>query len=355
MSITNNDSYVNSQGNKRSNQPDVVPVETGEDLMLKEFQPVKWAVPGVVPEGVTLFGGREKMGKSWLALGLCIAVATGGYALGKKQVEQGESLYLSLEDNERRLQRRLRTLLQDEETDLSDFHYSTEWLRSDNGGIDHLDLWLSQHSDCRLVVIDTLKRIRPAGGGNRSWYDVDYEAIQPFVNLAHDHNTAIVIVHHLNQKDDHTDPYDAFSGSAGLTAAAEGILLLTRKRGNADAVLLVDGKDVEEGGEFPLSWSPEACTWTIAGGVQYLAMTNERQKIQDALPDYGEAGIGPKEIAMSAGMEYENVRKLIGKMDSDGQASRVGYGKYTKPYMESHQSQFPSIPLSIEARSVMGV
>lgn len=185
-------------------------------------------------------------------------------------------------------------------------------------------------------------------------YDVDYEAIQPFVDLAYAHNTAIVIVHHLNQQSDHTDPYDAFSGSAGLTAASEGILLLTRQRGNADAMLLVDGKDIEEQGEFPLSWSPEACSWTIAGDVEYIGMTTERRKIQDALPEYGEPGIGPKEIALNTRMDYENVRKLIGKMVPE-QASKSGYGKYTKPYTESHRSQFSTNPLPIEARTVMGV
>jgi hypothetical protein len=304
---------------------------TGESLMIKEFAPVRWAVPGILPEGVTLFGGREKMGKSWLALGLCIAVATGGYALGKKQVEQGESLYLSLEDNERRLQKRLRILLEDDYKGLENLHYATNWLRSDNGGIDHLDLWLSQHPDTRLVVIDTLKRIRPTSNGKRSMYEVDYEAIQPFVDLAYAHNTAIVIVHHLNQRDDHTDPYDAFSGSSGLTAAVESVMILSRQRGNADAALLVEGKDIEDGGEYALNWSPEACTWSVAGDVEYIGMTLERRRIQDALPDYGEAGMGPKDISEIVGMEYENVRSLIGKMFSDGQASKPSYGKYTKP------------------------
>src|SRR5215211_4233030 len=80
---------------------------TGNELRAKEFPPVSWTVPDILPTGVTLFGGREKMGKSWLAFGLCIAVATGGYALGSKRVEQGDALFLSLEDGERRLYDRI--------------------------------------------------------------------------------------------------------------------------------------------------------------------------------------------------------------------------------------------------------
>jgi RecA-family ATPase len=62
---------------------------TGNELRSKEFPPITWAIPDILPAGVTLFGGREKMGKSWLAFSLCVAVATGGYALGKMPVEQG--------------------------------------------------------------------------------------------------------------------------------------------------------------------------------------------------------------------------------------------------------------------------
>src|SRR5918994_641078 len=111
---------------------------TGNELRHKVFPPVRWAIPEMLAEGVTLFGGREKMGKSWLALGLCIAVATGGCALGNKPVQQGESLYLSLEDNERRLQDRI-IILTDEDTDLSRFHYRCKWSRAEDGGVDDLD------------------------------------------------------------------------------------------------------------------------------------------------------------------------------------------------------------------------
>lgn len=76
-----------------------------------ELPPVRWGVPGVLPEGVTLFAGKPKLGKSWLTLGLGVAIASGGVALGKVRVEQGPCLYLALEDNRRRLQKRLNKLL----------------------------------------------------------------------------------------------------------------------------------------------------------------------------------------------------------------------------------------------------
>jgi RecA-family ATPase len=234
---------------------------TGNELRNKEFPPVTWGIPDLLPAGVTLFGGREKMGKTWLGFGLGTAVATGGYALGKIPVEQGDALYLSLEDPERRLYKRIRRLAR-QETDLARFHYATKWNAADRGGVEHLDAWLEEHPACRLVVGDTLKRIRPRTSGRRNMYDEDYEAVQPFVELAAKHNVAIVLIHHLNQQAEHHDPFDAFSGSAGLTAAADGIWLLTRKRGDADAYLMVDGRDIEEPQELALGWDAATCTWT---------------------------------------------------------------------------------------------
>src|SRR5437870_5446609 len=76
-----------------------------------DFPPPRWAVPGIVAEGLTLYAGPPKVGKSWLALGLAVAIASGGRALGKVQVQSGDVLYAALEDPPRRLQERLGTVL----------------------------------------------------------------------------------------------------------------------------------------------------------------------------------------------------------------------------------------------------
>jgi RecA-family ATPase len=84
---------------------------TAAELMKMELGPVRSVVPGILPEGVTCLAGKAKIGKTWMAQGISIATATGGVALGTKPVEQCEVLYLALEDNVRRLQKRLRKLL----------------------------------------------------------------------------------------------------------------------------------------------------------------------------------------------------------------------------------------------------
>jgi hypothetical protein len=310
---------------RRSVPPPIT--HTGNELRSKVFPPVRWAIPEMLAEGVTLFGGREKMGKSWLALGLCIATATGGHALGKVPVEQGESLYISLEDNERRLQDRVNTLTGGD-TDLSMLHYADGWLRSDEGGTEQLEMFLTEHPDTRLVVVDTLKKIRPYASGRRNMYDVDYEAIEPFVGLASQHNVAVVLVHHLNQNPDPADPYDAFSGSSGLTAAVEGILLLTRERGQADGYLTVDGKDIKDRQELALGWDANVCTWTIQGDAEQYKISKERREIRQVVEEADEP-VTPTYVADALGKSFNTVKKLMWEMSRDGQLRSTGNGRYT--------------------------
>lgn len=74
-------------------------VRDGTWLGAQTFPPLRYSVPGVVPEGLTLLVGPPKAGKSWLALAVLLAVASGGRALGKLRVGAPRRvLYLALED-----------------------------------------------------------------------------------------------------------------------------------------------------------------------------------------------------------------------------------------------------------------
>src|SRR5215203_5792958 len=139
------------------------------DLLSRELPPARWVVPDLLPEGVTLLAGKPKIGKTWLAQGLAVAIATGGVALGSKRVEQGEVLYLALEDQERRLHKRFKRLLtEDPPRGLS---AAVRWPTFDVGGAERIGDWCATHPNTRLVVIDTLKKVRPRTNGQRSVYD----------------------------------------------------------------------------------------------------------------------------------------------------------------------------------------
>jgi RecA-family ATPase len=96
-------------------------------------------VKGYVVEGAAILAGRPKIGKSWLALDWSIAVARGGFCFGDIHCQEGDVLYLALEDNKRRLKFRLAKILGFTCEWPEKFEYATEWPRANEGGNPHMD------------------------------------------------------------------------------------------------------------------------------------------------------------------------------------------------------------------------
>ena len=301
---------------------------TATDLLKEELPPVRWAVPGILPEGLSLLAGKPKLGKSWLALGLAVAKASGGVALGKIPVDRGEVLYLALEDNRRRLQNRLRKVLNGSPPP-EGLHIATEWARIDEGGAEALDDWLAVHPEAGLVVVDILKVVRPSVSGNRGIYDADYEALQSMQRLAGEHGVTVLVVHHT-RKMAAVDPVDEVSGSTGLSGGADGIMVLKRDRGKADAYLHVTGREVEEEAELALRWDASLASWTLAGDADEYRLSQERRSLIEALGAAG-GGMAPREIAEALGKSVGSVKVLLGEMVKAGQVSNLSYGKYARP------------------------
>ena len=299
-------------------------VKSAAKLLETEMPPTAWAVPGVLPAGVTLLAGKPKQGKSWLALGLCEAIAAGGVAFGTKRVEKGETLYLALEDNERRMQKRLKKVLHGRGCP-DGMHYSTEWPRLEEGGTEALERWLEDTPGARLVVIDTLQKVRtPARGKNV--YAEDYAALESLLPIAARYGVAIVVVHHL-RKGEAADAQDEISGSTGLSGGVDGYMILRRKPGGRGPTLYVDGRDVEEPEEYALHWNINTATWTIEGTAEEVHISEERGEILVELNRSPEP-MTPKELAdVMPGKTHGNVKVLLHKMFHDDQVKRVA-GKY---------------------------
>jgi len=316
---------------------------TAAELMDKELPPVKWAVAGVLPEGVAILAGKPKMGKSWLALGLCVSVAAGGYALGKIPAECGGALYLGLEDQERRLQRRLKKILAGDAAP-GGLEVAWSWPRLDQGGVEALRTYLEDRPDIRLVVIDTLKKIRPRESGSRGVYDLDYEALEPLLPLAAEYGVAILVVHHL-RKLEAGDPFDMISGSTGLTGGVDGALVLKRDRGKQDATLAIDGRDVEEPTELALRWDADIASWSLMGNAEEYRQSEERRRII-ALLGLMDEPMSPKDIAEALGKNRSTTRVLLANMKQDGQVEATSRGyvvahehKHRKQHKQTQQSE----------------
>jgi len=87
-------------------------VITARELQTKQFTPVRIILPDLIPEGLTILAGKPKIGKSFLALDVCMAVAANCFVLGQTKPVQGDALYLALEDSQRRLKKRMDKLMQ---------------------------------------------------------------------------------------------------------------------------------------------------------------------------------------------------------------------------------------------------
>jgi len=297
---------------------------TAAELAAKEFPEPSWVVPGLIVEGLTLLCGKPKMGKSWMALGLALAVASGGKALGTIEVEPGRVLYLPLEDSPRRLKMRLLSVLQGDPPPETLHLYNT-WPKINDGGLDLLKSWLDRYQDTSLVIIDTLAKIRPPKNFKDTLYADDYTASEAIKKLADAHSIAIIVIHHL-RKLTADDPLDQVSGTTGLTGAADAVAVLNRSRGKADAILSVAGRDMEDT-ELALTFDKDITTWRVLGNADEYRHTQERQEVLDALKQADEP-MKPQEIADVIGKKGGAVRRLLFTLSNEGVVTKAGYGKY---------------------------
>ena len=297
---------------------------TAQQLMTMEFPEPRWAIPGILPVGLNILAGRPKMGKSFMAIGIALAIGYGGRALGQIQVERGEVLYLALEDRPQRLKGRLQQMLGDSPAPPG-VTFFTEWQKLHQGGLGMLTEWLEQHTATRLVIVDTLYKIRPPVQANKPIYDEDYRIGETIKRVADDYGVSVLVVHHL-RKNVADDPLENINGSFGLTGAADGVLVLQRERGKHDATIYATGRDVEDQ-ELAATWDRELTTWSLAGDAESFRESKDRTAIRKALTDSRQA-LTPREVSQLAKKPYAACKQLMWRMAEEGKIKGVGEGRY---------------------------
>jgi hypothetical protein len=302
-------------------------VRSAHELRRREFAPIGYVVPGYIAEGCTLLAGRPKLGKSWLVLEMGLAVALGEACLGSILCEQGDVLYLALEDNERRLQKRIDKVLGPLHEWPQGFHYATEWPRANEGGLDEIREWILSVPNPRLIIVDVLAMFRPASGAKDNMYETDYHAIKGLQGLASEFGVAIVVVHHTRKGGSDVDPFEKVSGTLGLSGAADTTIVLDRD-GNG-ATLYGRGRDIEEI-ESAVEFNKGDCRWVVMGKAEEVRRTDERSVILETLQDADEP-LGPREISIATGAPRNNVDQLLYKMAKAGEVMKAKRGQYVHP------------------------
>ena len=292
-------------------------------LMAAEFDPIKYVVPNFVVEGLTIFAGAPKLGKSWAVLGWAVAVASGGLAFESIPCQSGDVLYLALEDNARRLQSRLKQMLSFDPPERLTFF--TEWPGLDGACIEELENWLNSVPDPRLVIIDVFARIRGTNSRQETTYDSDYRFASQLQELALRYSVGIVLVHHT-RKQDAEDPFDSVSGTRGLTGAADSVLVLKRDPAAGRAILYGRGRDLPEI-ESIVQLNDQTGIWKIIGSKGDVAKTDQRQAILDALRS-SPMPLSPIAIIEKTGGNSTNVRRTLTRMASNGELMKPTRGLY---------------------------
>jgi hypothetical protein len=256
-----------------------------------------------------------------------LAVARGGNCLGDTKCEEGDVLYLAMEDNERRLQSRMTKLLGYAGEWPARFQYATEWPRANAGGLEQIRQWIASAEKPRLIVVDVLAMFRSPRDPKQSPYESDYEAVQALQRIASDTGVAIVIVHHLRKSLAEVDPFEKVSGTLGLSGGVDTVLILDRDSNGA--TIYGRGRDIEEI-ETAVEFSKETCRWRVLGEAYEVRRTDERNAILSFLIGEDEP-ITIADIVAATGKPRNNVNQLVFKMIKAGEVLKTGRGHYIHP------------------------
>ena len=259
--ITNSDKQINLQAAKKSNNFGLNTVSMTE-LYDTVYPPRRPIVNDLLYSGTYLFVGAPKVGKSFFMGQLAYHVAM-GLPLWEYEVHQGTVLYLALEDDYARLQRRLSRMFGVEET--SNLYFATQ-AKSVSEGLDQqLEGFIREHPDVRLIIIDTLQKVREIGGDRYS-YD---EIVTKLKTFSDRYGICLLVVHHT-RKMEAEDSFDMISGTNGLLGAADGAFIMQKKRRTDNiATLDVVGRDQPDQ-ELTLEFDRERCVWNFQGAETQL-------------------------------------------------------------------------------------
>mgnify|MGYP002519762297 CR=1 FL=1 len=271
-------------------------LKTADALMQKDL-PEPRVIVGVdnelplLVEGTCILSAKPKVGKSWLALAMCIAVANGDDFLGYK-TRKSSTLYLDLETSEQLQQKRLRRMLNGAEPP-KNFYLETETDTIENGFVDQIEDYLKQDPNIGLVVIDVFQIIRStAKSAKETEYEHAYRDITPLNELAQKHHISIILVMHDRKSVDPDDPFSNILGSTGLQGAATQMIVMYRRRKDDPIHISVKGKTID--GLPELNVKLDQAQWSIVDGCN-----SEEQERARLISQYNTSSIRKAVIAIA--------------------------------------------------------
>lgn len=250
---------------------------TAAELKTADLKKPEFVVAGLLPCGLAVLAAPPKIGKSWLCLALADAVADGSKFWGF-DTKQGAVLYMALEDSKYRLRERLQMIGSSMPDNLSLVYRGAK--KIDGGLCDQISAWIDERQDARLVIVDTLARVKGSAAAGLNGYEADTQQFAPLQELAITKDISILVVTHFSKAKQFSpdDPFERISGTTGLFGVADAAWIIYGKRGQ-EMTLKITGRDALDA-EYKLA-QEKNMRWRLIGESEQL----EEQRRMDAYKD----------------------------------------------------------------------
>lgn len=253
---------------------------SASDLQQANLPPTVFLITGILPEGTSIISAASKIGKSWMVLDMGLSIAAGKPFMGHEAVQCGV-LYLALEDSLSRLQDRMNKILNGQNAPPGLF-FATEAPTLDNGLLDALDAHLQQYPETKLIIIDTLQKIRGRALPRESSYEQDYREMGTVKAYMDKKGVSVLFVHHNRKMKDEDDPFNMISGTNGIMGAADTIWAIIKgKRSDNEATLHITGRDVMQS-DTVITFDKSTWKWKPVGAADLIAAQREKQAYDDS-------------------------------------------------------------------------
>jgi len=310
--------------------------KTAAEICATDYPPLQWVVPSIIPEGLTIIHGSPKVGKSWLALQLAIAVSTGGYFLGNIEVDQKEVLLLSLEDNFPRIKERIA-----KQGNGANSGLFIETAYSWNGGIGALNNYVNAYPSTGLIIIDTLIKFAPMEDSND--YSKTYKPLSLLQEIAAEKRIPIVLIHHTRKGANNNTGEnwaDEGMGSQGFNGAVDNIIFLQKKDGKKDGAIFIKGRDIEEK-SYDITFDSDICSWRILGESEILRNEPKAQAEILSLLEKNPEGLMTKDITSMLGKKENAICNTLKRLEEKNRIEKKD--NIWVLFTNSHNSQMNGV------------
>lgn len=237
------------------------------DLYAADLPEINYVVRPILAEGVAILSAKPKLGKSWFALQLCLAVTSGSSFLGFP-TQRGRAIYFDFENAKSIQKDRLLKQLNGQQPPDDLFFISENVPRIGGGFEEYLVKVLEQIGGVRLVVVDVYKFIQGQKRATESEYEQVYRDIACLKEFAKALHLSVILITHNRKLVDESDPFADVLGSTGLMGASDQAMVIYKKERKAtEATLSITGRSVPPN-DLVISFDKASCTWKMEGELE---------------------------------------------------------------------------------------